>query len=109
MFAVERKTMNVGAGAGHGQWIFEEFMLSDSVFGYAEVRYRVQVHRLAECEGPGEHEMEILDPYVFRAVVFDDNGTPVEQTVESYKIVEAAVLEAFQNTLHNVIEYERGL
>jgi hypothetical protein len=113
-FAVNRKDANRGTGVTPGQWLFEEFMFTDSVFGTAKVSYRCDARKLAPSEIPeGDtskpYLLEISDAVVTSLEVFDDDGVSLpidESTLTPLSII---VLDAFSAIEDHVLDFERGL
>lgn len=100
-FAVNRKLMNHGAGDTSGQWSFDEFMFADSVFGKATVEYDPV---LVKETG----EMVFLIRRVTELVVFDDDGNEVPVDPNHRHELNRMVLDAFDNDIAHVEEFESG-
>ena len=100
-FPVNRKLMNHGTGDQSGQWSFEEFMFADSVFGKATVEYDPVL--LKDID-----EMAFLCRRVKELVVFDDDGNEVPVAPDHRHELNKMVLEAFENDLEHVEEFETG-
>lgn len=105
-FAVNRKQMNRGCGNGSGRWLFEEFMISDSVFGRVEIEYRVSHYKEIHMDRT-ERVTEIDDVQVASLVVYDDDGNEVPVSPEDYAKLSQIAIEAFVEVRDDVIDYER--
>lgn len=105
-FAVNRKDMNIGCGDGSGKWLFEEFMLSDSVFGRALVQYTPELQVERDNGRVISSHFEISDPVVTEMVVFDDDGEDIPLNENQQAEMRAMVLGAFSAQLDRVREYE---
>lgn len=111
VFAVDRFEANRGYGDGSGQWVFEEFMFTDSILGTAVVNYEATLFRHDVDDRPErktERELRIFNPHVTRIEVFDDDGKTVELSVEDRKNLCLQVLQAFANVSEDVIDHECG-
>lgn len=115
MFAVNRKVACVGCGVRSGQWIFEEFMFTDSILGEAVVSYECKFHRPDKRDdailgfGQNNGELEIWDAKVFSVKVFNDDGDEMPLTEDDKLACSKMVLGRFGEIERDVQDFEMGL